>query len=289
LGNQYLHVHGGQAHNDANVTTWEGVNQPNLHWILERVPNSNNYYLCTAVDRNFVLHQHGGNHDNGGQVTLWDKRTHPNNANVQVRIEDHHGMWKIIFSHSNKCAHVHGGGLANGTQISQWDFVDQANLLWVPEFEFHPHMLAGTGVRFGIQSGLGNQWLHVHGGQAHNDANLTTWEWVDQDNLKWTLERGDNNQFYICSAVNNHFVIHQHGGNHDNGGQCTLWDRTTHPHNANVQVTFDGHGEFWGIRFAHSGKYAHVHGGQLANGTQISQWDWVEQNNLRWRIIPLTH
>jgi hypothetical protein len=256
-------------------------------WILERVPNTNNYHICSAVDPNFVVHQHGGNNDNGGQITLWDKRSHGHQGNTQVTIDDIGNTWRITFVHSHKCVHVHGGNTANGTQISQWDWVDQNNVKWIPEFTFQPHSLANTGIRFGIQSGLGNCFLHVHGGQAHNDANITTWNWVEQDNLKWTLEHVPNsNNYHICSAVDPNFVVHQHGGNSDNGGQITLWDKRSHGHQGNCQVTIETHGEFWGIRFAHSGKYVHVHGGNTANGTQISQWDWVEQNNLRWRIVP---
>jgi len=289
LGNAYLHVHGGQAHNDANITTWSHVNQNNLMWYLEHVPNSNNFYICSALDPNFVLHQSGNNHDNGGQITLWDKRSHGHQGNLQVTIDDVGNCWRITFAHSNKCVNVHGGSTNNGTQISQWDWVDQNNVKWVPEYTFNPLSLANTGVRFALESGLGGQFLHVHGGQAHNDANITTWQWADSNNLKWTLEHVPNsNNFYICSVVDPNFVLHQSGNNHDNGGQVTLWDKRSHGHQGNLQVTITQHGEWWGIRFAHSGKYAHVHGGQVANGTQVSQWDWVEQNNLRWRIVP-TH
>jgi len=149
-----------------------------------------------------------------------------------------------------------------------------------------PWNFVNNGKQFYIQSALAPVYLHVLGGVAQNDAKLTTWTYVDQANLRWTLH-STNDGFYLATAVNPHFVLHQHGANNDNGGTCTLWDRTTHGNQGNLKVNFrrteDG---FWLIVFVHSGKCAHVQGAGIENGTPITQWEYVNQKNLKWAFIP---
>jgi len=294
LSHVVAHVHGGQANNGANITLWDQNthgHQSNLQWYITDAGNGQ-YFIESAVDRNFVLHQHGGNNDNDGQCTLWDKRTHGHQGNLRVTFRNISGdLYAIHFVHSNKCIHVHGGGTANDTQISQWDYVNQANLHWrVIPVASYPSYYVNSGAKFFLQSELGKV-AHAHGGQAVNDTQITLWDQNThghQSNLQWYLTDAGNGQYFIESAIDRNFVLHQHGGNNDNGGQCTLWDKRTHGHQGNLRVTFRNIvGDLYAIHFVHSGKCVHVHGGKNDNDTPITQWEYVQQPNLHWRFIDI--
>jgi hypothetical protein len=292
-------LQGGVAHDNAPITCWDKNthgHQPNLQWTIGHAPNGN-FYIQSAVDPNFVFHQHGATHDNNGAISVWNKNTHGHQANLQVQF-DHKGgeWWAIRFVHSGKCAHVYGAGTANGTPISQWDYVDQANLKWrfVPikaKKEWRgPNNFARSGKRFYLQSALGPV-AHLQGGVAHDNAPVTCWDkntHGHQANLQWTLSHAPNGAYYIHSAVDPNFVFHQHGATHENNGAISVWNKNTHGHQGNLQVRFEKlGGGFWAIKFVHSGKCVHVYGAQTANGTPISQWDYVDQANLKWRLVPV--
>lgn len=292
-GDVVLHVSGGVARNEAPVTIWNKSThgqQANLQWTIETAPNGQ-FFLASAVDPAFVLHQSGGVHTNDGACSLWDKRTHGHQGNLQVTFEPRGNCFAIRFAHSGKYAHVHGGGTANDTKVTQWDWVEQNNLKWYI-FPVDPiKALANTGRRVFVRSAVGDVVMHVSGGGAHNEAHITTWSRAThghQANLQWTIETAPGGHFFLASAVDPAFVLHQSGGVHTNGGACSLWDKRTHGHQGNLQVTFEPHGDCFGIRFVHSGKYAHVQGGSSANDTPVSQWDWCEQANLKWRIFPVS-
>jgi len=142
-----------------------------------------------------------------------------------------------------------------------------------------------TGKLVYVKSLLGNVYLHVSGGNAFNGAPSKTWQYVNQYNLKWEIVK-HGAYYYLCSAINPKFVLHQSGANFLNGGAITLWNRYTHGNQNNLRVTFhstsDGH---YLIRFVHSGKYVHVNGASTSNGTPITQWQYVNQNNLKWDFI----
>jgi len=291
----YLHVYGGNAQNDARVSTWSWVNQNNLKWFIESVPGRNDvFFIASACNRNFVVHQRGSTANNGDAITLWDKTTHGHQGNLHVRFEHAgDGFWFIRFEHSGKCVHVQGASTANDAAVTQWDSVNQNNLKWrfmpAGADPFHPSSFTGHGshVRLAIQSGVGT-FLHVYGGNPHDGCRLSTWQWVDQPNLKWHIEPAPNGQFFLVSAANHNFVVHQQGATHNNGDPCTTWNKTTHGHQPNLHVSFEPAGaDYWYIRFAHSGKYLHVHGASTANDTTVSQWDKVDQPNLKWKFIPV--
>jgi len=132
--------------------------------------------------------------------------------------------------------------------------------------------------------------MHVFGGQPGDGVKISTWSWVDQPNLKWHIEpvNGRPGMFHLISEVHNNYCLHQQGATSNNGDACTLWNKTTHGHQGNLQVSFEpAGGEYWYIRFAHSGKCAHVQGASTANDTPVTQWDRVDQPNLKWRFIPV--
>jgi len=145
---------------------------------------------------------------------------------------------------------------------------------------------AHSGKPFMIQSKGGNAFVHVHGGGTANGTNISTWSYVDQDNLKWYLKPAEHaGYFYIVSALdrNHDHVLHQHGGTNGNGDNITLWDRCDQ---GNTQVRFENAGDgYYNIVFRHSNKAVHVHGGGTANDTNITQWDVVNQDNLKWRLV----
>jgi len=293
------HVHGGAAHNEANISIWDRSthgHQDNLQWTLASAPDGG-YFIQSAIDPHFVIHQWGANSDNDGNINLWDKRTHGQQGNLRVNFHDRGDGWHSIhFVHSNKCVHVHGAVSANDTNISQWDYVDQANLKWrfvaVKEKKDYksPKKLAKSGKRCYLVSHLADHAVaHVHGGAAHNEAKISIWSRAThghQDNLQWKVSNAPDGHYYIESAINTNFVIHQHGANSENNGAITLWDKTTHGHQGNLQLKAEKLGGGWyALKFAHSGKCVHVYGAQTADDTPISQWEYVDQDNLKWKFV----
>jgi hypothetical protein len=292
----YLHVWQAQAKDGQRISTWSWVDQPNLKWFVETVQGRNDvFHISSALNRDFVVHQQGATSNNGDPVTLWNKRTHGQQGNLQVRFEPSgDGWWFIRFVHSGKCVHVQGAATANDTPVTQWDSVPQANLKWrfVPAAGADPNVHNPAyfpGVKVAVQSALGT-FLHVYGGVASDGARISTWSWVDQPNLKWHIEPVPNfpGRFFLVTETNPSFVLHQQGATNDNGGPCTTWNKNTHGHQGNLQVTFEpAGGEYWYIRFAHSGKYVHVQGAVTSNDGPVTQWDRVDQPNLKWRFIPV--
>jgi hypothetical protein len=135
-----------------------------------------------------------------------------------------------------------------------------------------------------IRSALGNVYLHVLGGNAKNTAPITLWEYVDQPNLKWFINSTDAG-FYIQSAVNPNFVVHQQGSSKDNGGIVTLWDKTTHGNQDNLKVNFNSDGRgFYFIKFAHSKKCIHVNDSKVANSNPVSQGEQIDDLGYLWDI-----
>jgi hypothetical protein len=144
--------------------------------------------------------------------------------------------------------------------------------------------IINTGRPVYIKSALGNAYLHLYGAHASNGGKISTWELVNQPNLKWLINSTDGG-YYISTLVDPNFVVHQHGSTCDNGGAITTWDRRTAPNDANLKVNFErGHDGFYMIRFLHSGKCVHVHGAKTENNTPITQWDCVNQANLKWEF-----
>jgi len=155
-------------------------------------------------------------------------------------------------------------------------------------FAGNPLSFVNTNIPIAIQSQLGT-YLHLFGGSASNDARISTWSWVNQNNLKWFIEPvpGRPDAFWISSACNRNFVVHQAGASSNNGDRISMWDKTTHGHQGNVQVRFESSGDgFWFIRFVHSNKCVHVPGASTANDVAVTQWDSVNQPNLKWRFLP---
>eukprot|EP01098_Paradermamoeba_levis_P005908 TRINITY_DN245_c0_g1_i2.p2 TRINITY_DN245_c0_g1~~TRINITY_DN245_c0_g1_i2.p2 ORF type:complete len:253 (-),score=75.91 TRINITY_DN245_c0_g1_i2:72-830(-) len=151
-----------------------------------------------------------------------------------------------------------------------------------------PLEFVNSGRQVFIQSALGPFYMHLHGGNAFDGAKVTLWsDSLHQSNLRWTIQSSNDGNFYLCSAVNQDFVVHQHGANYVNGGEVTVWNKATHGHQPNLKVNFqqspDG---FWLIKFAHSGKFAHVHGGIPSNGCPITQFDFADQPNFKWKFLP---
>jgi ribosomal protein L35AE/L33A len=286
------HAHGGVAANGTDITLWDSNthgHQSNLQWVITDAGNGQ-YFIESVIDRNFVLHQHGGVNDNGAKCTLWDKRTHGQQGNMRVTFQ-HIGndLWVIKYVHSGKCVHVHGGKTDNGTPITQWEYVNQANLHWrIVPVHSTPQYFAQSGRKFFLQSQLGHV-AHVHGGVAANGTDITLWDQHThghQSNLQWHLSDLGNGQFFIESAIDRNFVLHQHGGVNDNGAKCTTWDKRTHGQQGNMRVTFRNiSGDLYAIHYVHSNKCIHVHGGKNDNGTPITQWEYVNQPNLHWRLV----
>jgi hypothetical protein len=153
-----------------------------------------------------------------------------------------------------------------------------------------PFELANSGKKFHLVSALApHACAHLLGGVAQNDAQVTIWNkdtHGHQANLQWTIVSGPNGTYHIASAVNPDFVFHQLGANHENGGKISVWNKNSHGHQGNLQVTFENRGgDFWAIRFVHSKKCVHVQGALSDNSTAITQWDYVEQNNLKWKFV----
>lgn len=150
-----------------------------------------------------------------------------------------------------------------------------------------PRQLANTGRKVHIQSMVGPV-AHVTGGVAKNGAVVSGWNQQThghQPNLQWTITSAPAGGYYIESAINPSFVLHQHGGSQSNGAPITLYDKHSSA-GGNLRVDFVQHGLRWGIVFQHSRKILQIPNGVTADGTAFTQWDEHDVGHSRWIFVP---
>lgn len=139
--------------------------------------DSPTYYYIQAQHSGKCVHQHQGIKDNGGLVTQWECL---NQGNVKLeKIALGSGYFFLRFSHSKKCLTVRDDVIANGIPLIQYECVEGA-----PRNQTWREVKTDTPPYVKIESALGT-CLHQTGGILSNGGELSTWECIDQANLRW--------------------------------------------------------------------------------------------------------
>jgi len=280
-----VHQNGATQNNGDGVTLFpQRTQHPNTLVTFEPAPGQNWWYI-RFVHSKKGLRVQNGQPGSGIPIVQWDPcdqpdlkwRFHPAEASFTT------AFYERKMEEQRKAEEEAARARARAHEQLQEESRKQREALTKGPRD--PRTLASH-TKVNILSCVGT-YMHVHGGQAVQNADITTWELVDQPNLQWVIQSvpGKHGHYLVCSAADPNLVLHQFGNSKNNGDKCTLWHRSANQ--PNLWVTFEpAGGDWWHIKFAHSGKCAHVHGGARANGTAITQWDAVDQPNLKWRFIP---
>jgi len=130
---------------------------------------------CAQVDR--------ASQANGANISQYDCVNYDNVIWSWVEVGS--GYVFLKAKHSGKCAQVDGASQANGANISQWDCVDQDNVKW--GLKLLPSRSAEKYYNI-VNKGSG-KCLQVDGASTANNANISQYDCLDQDNVKWRLVR----------------------------------------------------------------------------------------------------
>ena len=143
-----MQVDGASQDNDATISQWDCLQQPNVLWHFRGGPPGGFFNLEASHSGKCasVLYKRSGvviNQNNGTPILQWDcQYSSPDSDRTDYlwRQQDvGGGYYFIINKASNKCLQVNGGSQDNGAAISQWDCVDQPNVKWkIPLYVAHP-------------------------------------------------------------------------------------------------------------------------------------------------------
>jgi hypothetical protein len=119
-------VNGASRANGANISQWDCVNQPNVHWRKMQLGDGRFYLVARHSGK--CAQVSGASHANGAHITQWDC---VDQRNVKWRQRPAGGGYVyLVNSASGKCMQVEQAANHNGANISQWDCVDQDNVKW---------------------------------------------------------------------------------------------------------------------------------------------------------------
>lgn len=158
------------------LTLW-GVGFYMLFFAPVTQADSPTYYYVQAQHSGKCVHQLQGIKDNGGSVSQWECL---NQGNVKLeKIALGSGYFFLRFPHSNKCLTVRDDVIANGIPLIQYECVEGG-----PRNQTWREIKTDTPPYVKIESALGT-CLHQTGGVLNNGGELSTWECIDQANLRW--------------------------------------------------------------------------------------------------------
>jgi hypothetical protein len=107
-----------------------------------------------------------------------------NQDNVKWRWTDTgNGYLLLQAKHSGKCAQVDDASNANGANISQYSCVNQDNVKWTFKL-----VESTNGAKYyNIVNKASGKCLQVDNASRANGANISQYDCVDQDNVKWKI------------------------------------------------------------------------------------------------------
>ncbi|MGY0426555.1 MAG: RICIN domain-containing protein [Polaribacter sp.] len=133
-------------------------------------------------------------------------------------------------------------------------------------------------------------FAHIYGNSLSNGGSLHTHSWVNQDNLKWYIQKAGkdtNGQIYynIISKSSGKQVMVKNNAT-GNDGDINQYEAISNPVSNQWYIEYYEHDnqnrKIYRIKNKYSGKYMYVNEG--SNPENISQWEWVNQSNLKWYV-----
>ncbi|HEY7304702.1 MAG TPA: RICIN domain-containing protein [Bryobacteraceae bacterium] len=127
----------------------------------------------------------------------------------------------LQVKHSGKCAQVNGASQANGANITQWDCLRQLNVQWEKVSIGGPYfLLYAAHTTVGKEPG---KCAQVDGRSHANGANVSQWDCLSQDNVKWsTRPAGDGYVFLVNKESGKCMQVD--GMSKANGANISQWD-----------------------------------------------------------------
>lgn len=132
-----------------------------------------------------------------------------------------------------------------------------------------------------IQAQHSAKCLHLPGGNPNNGIQITQWDCLAQDNIRWEISSVGNGLYQIKSKQTNK-CVYVDGGSSQNGAKIVQWDCVNQANGRwRLVKNNDGYSH---IVNAQSGKCLHVNGAGNENNVAITQWDCIQQGNVKWKL-----
>ncbi|MHC5748403.1 MAG: RICIN domain-containing protein [Nostoc sp.] len=144
-----------------------------------------------------------------------------------VRLSNTLYYYKLVSRYSNKCAQVNRASRANATPITLWNCVNQDNVKW----KFVDAGYVGGYPSYYLVAKHSNKCLHVQGAGLQNNAQITQWDCVNQNNVKWQLFSAGSGYYYF-RAAHSQKCMHVYKNATNNGARISQWTCVNQP---NVQ------------------------------------------------------
>lgn len=140
-----------------------------------------------------------------------------------------------------------------------------------------------NGKTYFINSKLNSKCLDIAYWSKDAGANIQQWDYLDQQNQKWILERQSNGYYVIKSAYSGK-VLDVSWASKDRGANVQQWDYNG---GAQQQWKIEPVGDAYRIINVNSGKALDIAGKSRDNGGNIQQWDYNGGSNQLWYFTKL--
>jgi len=277
---------GWATENEAKIDQWEWLNQDNQKWVFEPLSGADaGTYLIKSVYSNKCLVVSGGSVNDEAKIVQYDCNYTDN------------GKWYISFfggnyvfrnKHSGKVLDVPYGLRDWGLQLWQYTWNEGPGQQWlIVEAQSSSQVNLNTEIQYKIVSAQSGLVVDLYNWATGNDAPIAQWEWLNQDNQKWTIEplaEADAGFYRIHSVYTNKCMVVQYASQDDGGKiiqhDCNNTDNEKWkftPFNGNLVVTNK-----------YSNKVLDVPFGSQDFGLQLQQYTWNQSPNQQWLITPAT-
>lgn len=183
-------------------------------------------------------------------------------------------------SNTENCASLGSMGFTNN-QISY-----TAPAMSVTTFVI-PVTVAGSPVADGlysIQAKHSSKYLSVQGWSIDNGAQIEQWSWVNQSNLKFTIQKTSYGYKIIPSYNTKVFSVD--GSSGTNGALIKQWSELNAP--SQRYNIIDVGGGYYKIVAHNSAKCLAINANGMNNGDDLVQWEWLNLDNFKWKFTPVT-
>lgn len=265
----------------AEIEQWDDGAADNLQFLIEKIGYE---YTLKPKYNEFLFSVEGASLSNGAQV----KQLHDyGSASQRYHIipDGTTGYYKIVNKNSGLSLAVEGQSISNGANVVQWKDLDTDNFKW----EFVPVNIvqAIPAGDYFIKAVHSNKFMSVNAFSTSNGAIIEQWEYVNQNNLKFTVTK-DLAGYYKFKPKYAEKLITVNGVSSSNGAGINIYSDI----NAiNQKFIIEDLG---GNKFKISPKYKlnkslAVSGTSQMNGANVVLWDYLGYDNFKWEFIPVSN
>jgi O-glycosyl hydrolase len=196
-------------------------------------------------------------------------------------VDDNNGAYKIINKGSELAIAVEGSSTADGAAIVQWQDLNADNFRWefIPVSEPSP---LPSGDYF-VKAVHSDKFMSVAGFSTTNGAVIEQYEFVNQDNLRFSLTQ-DIAGYYKFRPVYTDKVVTIDGAALDNGTAIVI-DTDVDGINQKFEIVPVGNDQYKIVSKYNEDKSFAVAGNSINNGADVVLWGYIAANdNFKWEF-----